>query len=278
MMGWRSGLVFIALAVAGLGVAHATGDTSPDCDSGMIESVAAALQASRVDVGLSSCRRDPATANQFIVAIVSPAAGTASTAKSDDTEHFDLDVAFWNSKMQAVVAHRHDAGYLLSDASSLRASSVDTARYTLAPGIRAFGVRDIHYPYNTHSKWGETRLTLFVQHGERVERIFATQVELLTDGDSTAACPDATRAIRTMIGTATSQSHGYADLNVVTQDVMETGMPGKPCGPQKKVERHQTSYDGATYGPVVIQMYIHPFDAASWTGPADSDPIAKRGH
>lgn len=272
MMGWRSGLVFVAIALANPGVTHATGDTSPGCDTGMIESVAAVLQAPHVDVGLSSCRRDPVTTNQFIVAIVSPAAVAGSSAKSDDAEHFDLDVALWNPDTQAIVAHRHDAGYLLSDALSLRASSVDTARYTLAPGVRAFGVRDIHYPHNTHSRWGETRLTLFVQHGDRIERIFATQVELLTDGESTAACPDATRAIRTTVGTAASQSNGYADLNVVTQDVTESGVPGKPCGPQRKVERHQVTYDGTTYGPVVIQMYIHPFDSVSSASPTLAPP------
>ncbi|WP_369929480.1 hypothetical protein [Xanthomonas sp. NCPPB 2632] len=226
----------------------------------MIETVATMLQASRVDVGLSSCQRHPVTADQFIVAIVSPADVPRQATTGDGAEHFDLDVVLWNQRTQVVVAHRHDAGYLLSDASSLRASSVDTARYTLAPGVRAFGVRDIHYPYNTHSKWGETRLTLFVQHGDRFERIFATQVELLTDGDSTAACPDATRAIRTTVGTAPGRSHGYADLSVVARDANESGTTERACGSPGKVERHQTSYDGAAYGPVAIQMYLHPFD------------------
>jgi hypothetical protein len=249
MMGRRGGLAIILLATVQCGAAHATGEESPSCDNGLIESVATALQASGADIGLSSCRRDPVTSDQFIVAVVSP---------SDD-EHFDLDVVIWNQRTQAVVARRHDAGYLLPDASSLRSSSVDTARYVLAPGVRAFGVRDIHYPYNTHSKWSETHLTLFVQQGDRIERIFASQVELLTDGGDTPTCVDATRAIRTTVGTVTSQSHGYADLSVVTQDVTESGLPGKPCGPAK-IERHQASYDGTTYAPVAIRMYLHPFD------------------
>jgi hypothetical protein len=84
-------------------------------------------------------------------------------------------------------------------------------------------------------------------------------VELLTDGGSTPSCDDATRAIRTTVGTVKSQSHGYADLSVVTQDVMESGVPGKPCGPAK-IERHQVSYDGTTFAPVAIRMYLHPFD------------------
>jgi hypothetical protein len=241
------------------GAAYATGENSLSCDNGLIESVATTLQASRADIGLSSCRRDPVTADQFIVAVVSPSDVSGQAVKSGDDEHFDLDVVIWNQRTHAVVAHRHDAGYLLSDASSLRSSSVDTARYVLAPGVRAFGVRDVHYPYNTHSKWGETHLTLFVQQGDRIERIFASQVELLTDGGDTPTCVDATRAIRTTVGAVTSQSHGYADLSVVTQDVTESGLPGKPCGPAK-IERHQASYDGMTYAPVAIRMYLHPFD------------------
>jgi len=217
------------------------------------------VHAPRADIGLSSCRRDPVAADQFIVALVSPSEVSGQTAKRDDGEHFDLDVVIWNQRMHAVAAHRRDAGYFLSDASSLRSSSVDTARYILAPGVRAFGVRDIHYPYNTHSKWGETRLTLFVQKGDRIDRIFATQVELLTDGGNDPGCLDATRGIRTTVGTTTTQSHGYADLSVVTQDVTASDVSGKPCGPAK-IERHQTSYDGATYGPVAIRMYLHPFD------------------
>lgn len=135
------------------------------------------------------------------MALVSPSEVSGQAVKRDDDEHFDLDVVIWNQRMHAVVAHRRDAGYFLSDASSLRSSSVDTARYILAPAARAFGVRDIHYPHNTHSKWGETRLTLFVQKDHRIERIFATQVELLTDGGNDTGCLNATRAIRTTVGT-----------------------------------------------------------------------------
>jgi hypothetical protein len=258
-MTWRGGLAVVFLAVLQGGAAHATGEDSLSCDNRLIEAVATTLQASRADIGLSSCRRDPVTADQFIVAVVSPSDVSGQAAKNGDDEHFDLDVVVWNQRTHAIVAHRHDAGYLLSDASSLRSSSVDTARYVLAPGVRAFGFRDTHYPYNTHSRWGETRLTLFVQQGDRIERIFASQVELLTDGGSTPTCDDATRAIRTTVGTAKSQSHGYADLSVVTQDVTESGVPGKPCGPAK-IERHQVSYDGTTFAPVAIRMYLHPFD------------------
>jgi hypothetical protein len=246
----------IALATAHSGVAYATGEDSPGCDSEVIGSAAEALHVSSADISLSSCRRDPVMKDQFIVALVSPSAVPGQAAKSGDDEHFDLDVVIWNQRTHVVVAHRHDAGYLLSDASLLRSSSVDTARYALAPGVRAFGVRDIHYPYNTHSKWGETHLTLFVQQGDRIERVFASQVELLTDGGDTPACVDSTRAIRTTVGTVTGQSHGYADLSVVTRDVTESGLSGKPCGPAK-IERHQASYDGAAYGPVAIRMYLH---------------------
>lgn len=252
-------MVCIALATAHGRIAHATGEDSPGCDSEVIGSAAEALHVSSADIGLSSCRRDPVTKDQFIVALVSPLDTPGQAVKSGDDERFDLDVVIWNQRAHDVVAHRHDAGYLLSDASSLRSSAVDTARYMLAPGVRAFGVRDVHYPYNTHSKWSETYLTLFVQQGDRIERIFASQVELLTDGGDTPTCVDATRAIRTTVGTATSQSHGYADLRVVTQDVTESGLPGKPCGPAK-IEQHQASYDGAAYGPVAIRMYLHPFD------------------
>jgi hypothetical protein len=248
----------IALATGHSGAAYATGEDSPGCDSEVIGSVAEALHVSSVDIGLSSCRRDPVTKDQFIVALVSPSDAPGQVAKSGNDEHFDLDAVIWNQRTHAVVAHRHDAGYLLSDASSLRSSSVDTARYVLAPGVRAFGVRDVHYPSNTHSKWGETHLTLFVQQGDRIERIFASQVELLTDDGDTPTCVDATRAIRTTVGTVTSQSHGYADLSVVTRDVTESGLPGKPCGPAK-IERHHVSYDGTTYGPVAIRMYLHPY-------------------
>lgn len=255
----RGGLAIIFLAMVQGGAAYATGENSLSCDNGVIELVATKLQASRADIGLSSCRRDPVTADHFIVAVVSHSDVPRQAAKSGDDERFDLDVAIWNQRTHDVVAHRHDAGYLLSGASSLRSSTVDTARYTLAPGVRAFGVRDIHYPYNTHSKWSETYLTLFVQQGDRIERIFASQVELLTDGVDTPTCVDATRAIRTTVGTVTSQSHGYADLSVVTQDVTESGLHGKPCLPAK-IERHQVSYGGTTYSPVAIRMYLHPFD------------------
>jgi hypothetical protein len=61
------------------------------------------------------------------------------------------------------------------------------------------------------------------------------------------------------VGAVTSQSHGCADLSVVTQDVTESGLPGKPCSPAK-IERHQASYDGAAYAPIAIWKYQLPFD------------------
>lgn len=207
------------------------------CGAEIIEAVAGELRLPTFDPALSSCRRDPVTSGTSIVAIVSPA----------DDEHFNLDVAIWDVRARKVVAKRRDPAYLVSDASSLRATEVDTARYQLAADVRAFGVRDVHYPYNTHSKWSETRLTMFVRRGEAIDRIFSTQVELLTDGGSSPGCDDATRAVRSAITIAPTGGHGFKDLLVVTHDSVESGVPGKSCK-AATIDRQRLTYDGATYG------------------------------
>jgi hypothetical protein len=151
------------------------------CEGGLLDSVVSATGLSNVDTFLSSCRKDPLQSGQAIVALVRPRTEGDHAGDAAGSTRFDVDMVIWDIAKQTIVARGSDPGVLLSDASPLRGTSIDTARYAVAPGVRAFGLRDEHFPHT------------------------------------------------------------------------------KPCG-NIRTEKEVSTYDGTTYGPVAIRMYLHPFD------------------
>jgi hypothetical protein len=230
------------------------------CEDGLLDSVVSATGLSNVDTFLSSCRKDPVQSGQAIVALVRPRTEGGHAGDAAGSTRFDVDMVIWDIAKQAIVARGTDPGVLLSDASPLRGTSIDTARYAVAPGVRAFGLRDEHFPHSHDSQWSETYLSLYVRKGDTIKRVFRTQVLLTVQGETSKTCNDPLqRAIRTTIGIGQARHEGYADLIVSTQDADEDGYPPKPCG-NIRTEKEVSTYDGTTYGPVAIRMYLHPFD------------------
>ena len=244
------------LAVVFYAVLSSTASADPGedplaCDASMLDTVAQAIHKTDTDLYLSSCRRDPARTDQWIVSLLSPSAGNTVT----DNMWFDVDLVIWNDKQTRVVAHLKQQKAILSDASELRETTVDTGRYTLAEGIRAFGVRDIHYPRCHDCDWSETFLTLYVQRKDKIDRLFSTRVEETTSASGPSSeCRDSIHVIRTTIAPGDHTSHGLRDLIVVTRSADEDssvahGLPSKLCS-TPSIETRVVPYDGTSYGTI----------------------------
>lgn len=227
------------------------GDDPLACDKSVIGTVAEAMHKADTDTFLSSCRRDPTQPDQWIVSLLSPSAGNIP----DSDTWYDLNVVIWNARQARVVASLREPKAILSDASELRSTSIDTGRYVLAEGVRAFGVRNNHYPRCHDCAWSETFLTLYVQRKEKIDRLFSTRIEQTTSADGPAPeCRDTVQAIRTTIAPGVHTSHGLRDLVVVTrsgddQSGVAPGPPAKACSPPF-VQTRVVSYDGFSYGTI----------------------------
>jgi hypothetical protein len=177
---------------------------------------------------------------------------------------FAYDAGEANEKQQLVALVNHDTGKIVSsNVSSISEDAlvsvdgatfwIDTARYQLAPGVRAFGV-DFRSGYNPHycpeSGEGAVR-ELFVREGRRLRLVLAGLVMSswrYVEG-SFEGCADvseerpypATEHSERFLTVLKSKRMGYADLQLTTQISFDNSI--KPAQQSNKVLR----YDGKRY-------------------------------
>jgi hypothetical protein len=126
--------------------------------------------------------------------------------------------------------------------------SLDTARYDLAPGVRAFAVDQS----TSMREGGLARYrTLFVQDGAALRPVLDAFVIYAEGGAADGAdLADPTTAWK--IAIASHATHGYADL--VITPVVEGAAGAKPSHGQ----RSMLTYDGERYGSPANPFVIHP--------------------
>ena len=127
-----------------------------------------------------------------------------------------------------------------------RSLRIDTARYDLAPGVRAFGVdvaSQASGPKCAEGGAGPLR-TLFVRDGASLRPVLASLVLSSWRLVSGPACPGAERKdgavvedTATTISVAPHATHGFADL------VLASTVDGRPA-PRRRLVLHD---DGARY-------------------------------
>lgn len=130
-----------------------------------------------------------------------------------------------------------------------RSLSIDTARYQLAPGVRAFGVRfasDARGASCPDGIWTD-ELTLFVAEGKTLRPVMRGMPMSRSEARKGMFCGAAQELVydeaRLTLGVAASASRGYADL-VVSARV--TRFAGDQQG-AAKTERQTLRYDGKEY-------------------------------
>ena len=127
---------------------------------------------------------------------------------------------------------------------------LDTARYQLAEGVRAFGIRfnSSANGANCGDGYWSDELTLFVAERKKLRPVLSLN---LSQQRWLRGCPTATAgalwedALLT-IGTADTITNGFRDL--VVNAKITVNSEGAPNGDHKDhIERHTLHYDGKTY-------------------------------
>lgn len=154
-----------------------------------------------------------------------------------------------------VMAHAHEDTAVEDGGARLEGITIDTARYMLAPGLRAFGVSVSNGTHCTCANSNSTNLKLYLQHGHRLDNVATIETSSWQAGYETGTeappvCTSTATQKKTVINIAKTRSHGLADLQLVTTVTAEYDFDEDPskCPAIKPTKTTTTlRFDGATY-------------------------------
>lgn len=174
----------------------------------------------------------------------------------DDAGVFDLDLSIVNASTYNPIASYRKPGAYNSDAVRLDDLRIDTARYRLAPQVRAFGLRSM-FAHSSHAiPYEKTDLALYVREGNELRPVLEGLVVAKNNGEFINDCEGYTKTIRRTVEIGPSSHHGLADLIITTNgSKMKNTQSGKEClskTTRLKQKQITLTYDG--------QQYIVPED------------------
>ncbi len=184
------------------------------CDSGLAERMHEKLHPKRqLDHERAVCQPWRGVPGRFIVVLPLVRPGS-----EPDMADFDLDVMVvqqadnGNTDRAKVVARTFEESALSEDAVRIADIKVDTARYTLAPDVRAFGLRILREGSSRANPYSNVTLTLYVPHGPKLLKVLDKLETTLERGEWDTNCNGDFETARGSLSIARTISNGYADL------------------------------------------------------------------
>lgn len=190
----------------------------------------------------SACKSNPVTPGQTYVAL-------AYDEGIPDTKTLVLAIVESNRVLADYRSEIVEDADLTLEADSL---SIDTARYTLAKGVRAFGldVKGWASPNCGDGGLGPTR-SLYVREGGHIRPVltdmYLSSWRYIAQGQgrcspmAPADTPTITKETRFFLSVLPDVTHGFHDLQVTALSSRDDGTPGEPA-------KHWTlKYDGKRY-------------------------------
>lgn len=162
---------------------------------------------------------------------------------------YDLDVVIVDTETGSVFHRLVEKDTLTSDAESLDGISVDTARYVLAPGLRAFGVKANNYHRGGTSSERIT-LRLYAVTKGTLKQVMAPLLTRFAVSNAGGFDCDYYRVKERTISVGKKSSYGYADLLVnERREESEVTYSGESCTAvmQKTKRRYVIRFDGSQY-------------------------------
>jgi hypothetical protein len=167
-----------------------------------------------LDTSLAVCKDWPANSALTIAALPLP-------HRDNDNEGgmFDLEVLVADRASGTIVAHAFQENAITSDAVRFSRLSIDTARYQLKPGRRAFGVRVSYEGSSRVNPFTQTVLNLYAMDGRALKPVLDRLIIDTSNGEWDGQCAGAfDKTVRT-IGMGPADANGYATLEVTERSV-----------------------------------------------------------
>ncbi len=244
----RMRLPLIAAVLAGVSIAsHAS------CDSGLAERMHEKLHPKRqLDHERAVCQPWRGLPGRFIVVL--PLVRPGSEA---DMADFDLDIMVvqqadnGNTDRAKVVSRVFEESALSEDAVRIADIKVDTARYTLAPEVRAFGLRVVRQGSSRANPFSNETLTLYVTHGPKLVKVLDKLETTLERGEWDTNCNGSFETVQGSLSIARTISNGYADLVLhQTRSGTRSIAQGDECMSQERPTKFGSKtlrFDGTAY-------------------------------
>lgn len=166
----------------------------------------------------------------------------------------DVEVIVVDSKTGKPVARRRENGMAYGDAIQFRGVELDTARYDIRPGIRAFGVVTKQFGSSMANPYSESALWLYSFTDGRVERVLDGLVTGKLNGENDGNCGGTATEVKRTVDMAATEHKGYRDLLVdQTEATSVSKLEDEDCkSTDKSGEPTQFTlqFDSGRYRPV----------------------------
>ena len=168
-------------------------------------------------------------------------------------DNFDLDVSLEDHVSGKPVAHGRFKGLLVNGGGPVLSEiKIDTGRYFIAPGVRAFGVRAIDSMRIFGVPTDDEELNLFVVKGKDVVNVLSHAATRLSYSNRGNVCEEQRREVARVLVVDKTLTHGFRDL-IVEETI--TDLAGKKdvsgqCRLEPtsvKTNEHRLQYDGSKY-------------------------------
>ncbi|WP_431222792.1 hypothetical protein ACQ86O_21565 [Serratia sp. L9] len=231
-----------------------------DCQA-ILSSLAKPFEATLTrNTELSTCKIWPYAPDKTIAVLM------LAPKVKEDPDFTDYDVAVYVVDTQSgkILSSRYHPKAIMDDAIYTSSVAIDTARYQLAPQVRAFGVRFNHRGSSSVNPIGLERLNLYTLNDRQLTLVLNNLPMDEYGGEWDGQCAgDFAETKRTLALGAGSQQ-GYRDLELQERVNHRTSVKkGEDC-----VESHKTlakppsvlRFDGKAYPVATDQLLDHHFN------------------
>lgn len=217
-----------------------------DCDSQLPKWAKALHPTLTFDTEHSVCKVSPADPGRTLAALTFVESGDA-----DGDATYGLEVLSADSKTGAIKSHVYQSGAINSDAIQFRTLSLDTARYQLAAGVRAFGVRMEYTGSSRVNPYSATVLNLYVEEGQKLRKVLDDLKTSESNGEWDGNCEGDFSQTNRTLSIGKTASKGFATLVLDSKSVASHSVPkGDDCDntdDKPELKKTELSYNGSAY-------------------------------
>jgi hypothetical protein len=174
--------------------------------------------AQRIDPDAVACKPWPLRPELTLVAVTLVEANPAS----EDETRGDVEIIVADTATGKPLARRREEGMAYSDAVQFASLSLDTARYDLKPGLRAFGLRSVQSGSSRVNPFTEQALWLYTYTDGRIDRVLDGLVVERFNGENDGDCAGTSTTTTRGVTIGAAGQGGYRDLLVDQTVASET--------------------------------------------------------
>ncbi|MDR0212263.1 MAG: hypothetical protein LBJ33_24260 [Pseudomonas putida] len=163
----------------------------------------------KFDSEYAVCKANPADPGQVLAAL--PIETNVDEYRQGE---YGLEVVVADAASGRIIAHHYQEAAIVSDAVQFSSLAMDTARYQIAPGLRAFGVRVGHTGASRVNPFGSSTLKLYVYDGTQLRQVMNELVVSSSGGEWDGVCAGEFNDTQRTLAIGKPGKDGFASLRV----------------------------------------------------------------